>query len=395
MMQHIATDISKEVGDPARVAADLEHLHRELRIMISVSDPDGELIASEPPGVIIRCDEHAHDGHPHAPCFVEPIAFPDGRVGRLVIRAPDPPPPFGFHVIAIVLVVVGVSSWLLARSLTRPLRRLSSAARSFGEGDLEARAGVVQRDELGDVGRAFDTMAERVTELLRAERELLANVSHELRTPLARIRMAFGLIEDGDAAAARASIADVTEDLDELERLLSDILTAARLELGDARAGTPPLRKEQVDVADLVERAAAKFRSSHPERALSVEVAKDLVTIDADPMMLRRVVDNLLENAHKYSPDPSSTITLRALRAPGGAAFEVADQGMGIPEDDLPHLFTPFFRGERSRARGTGGVGLGLTLARRIVEAHRGSIEVTSAVGAGTTFRVLVPASPS
>src|SRR5262249_22481855 len=151
-------------------------------------------------------------------------------------------------------------------------------ARAFGGGDLRARVGEARRDELGDVARAFDEMADRVTDLLRAEKELLASVSHELRTPLARIRVALDLAAEGDAEEAREALADIAGDLDELERLISDVLTAARLDLGDGSSarGVPPLRREPIDVADLLAHAGSRFRAAHPERTLRVNVAEDL-----------------------------------------------------------------------------------------------------------------------
>jgi signal transduction histidine kinase len=115
--------------------------------------------------------------------------------------------------------------------------------------------------------------------------------------------------------------------------------------------------------------------------------------VHADPVLFRRVLDNLLENAHKYSPDEAQPVSLRATAGPQAVVFEVTDRGVGIPAEDLSRVFSAFFRGERSRSRGTGGVGLGLTLAKRIVEAHGGTIGVTSAVGAGTTVRVTLPTS--
>ena len=301
-----------------------------------------------------------------------------------------------FLIIGFVLVVVGVSSWLLARTLTRPLRTLSRAARELGAGQLDARAGLVQRDELGDVSQAFDEMAARVAALLRAERELLANVSHELRTPLARIKMALAYAAEGNADAARESFADITEDIDELERLVTDILTAARLELGDAAAaGIPPLRCERVEPADLLEHAASRFRAAHPDRALRVDVASALPPIEGDPVLLRRVVDNLLENAHAYSERAADPVELvaRAERREGGngLAIDVVDRGVGIAPDDLARIFRPFFRADRSRTRATGGLGLGLTLAKRIVDAHGGRLELTSEVDQGTQARIWLP----
>src|SRR6478609_5817025 len=145
----------------------------------------------------------------------------------------------------------------------------------------------------------------------------------------------------------------------------------------------------------VAERAADLFRGRHPDRAFSSHFSDASALIEADPVLLRRVLDNLLENAHKYSPEADSEVSLSISERSGRACFEVRDRGMGISDDDLPRIFSAFFRGERSRSRGTGGVGLGLTLAKRIIEAHGGSIEVESAVGHGSTFRAYLPLTAS
>jgi signal transduction histidine kinase len=186
---------------------------------------------------------------------------------------------------------------------------------------------------------------------------------------------------------------EIGVDLSELEVLIDDILTAARLEAAGGRTAAGfALRHEEMGPDVVCARAAERFRAKHPLRPVAIAVASDLPRVWVDAMLFRRVIDNLLENAHKYTPAPDATITLRASAEARGVVFEVEDHGMGIPPDDLPHVFTPFFRGERSRSRGTGGVGLGLTLAKRIVEAHGGTIDLTSTVGSGTTVRVVVPA---
>jgi signal transduction histidine kinase len=306
---------------------------------------------------------------------------------------PSPPPSPLITFFLAGFVSVGLGALLTRRWISRPLEQLSVAARSLGSGDLGARAGLARADEFGDVSRAFDEMAERVQALLLAEKELMANVSHELRTPLARIRVALDLAVEGDAEAARASLGEIAVDLAELESLVDDILTARRVELADAKAsGGFALHLEPIEARTLTERAAERFRARHPRRTLDVNVTGELPEVEVDPMLFRRVLDNLLENAHKYSPDPGTPVVLRASPGEGGAVFEISDRGVGIAPGDLPLVFTPFFRGERSRSRGTGGVGLGLTLAKRIVEAHGGSIALTSAPGAGATARVVVPA---
>jgi signal transduction histidine kinase len=292
------------------------------------------------------------------------------------------------------VVIVGIGAFWTARWIVSPVERLSQTARTLGAGDLAARTGLDRDDELGDLGRAFDEMAGRIQKLLLAEKELLANVSHELRTPLARIRVALDIAGESDAEGGRLSMNEIGVDLAELDALIEDIFTATRLAVVDGKAAAPgfELHVEDIGPEVVAARAAERFRALHPRRPLDVVTDEGLPIVSVDPALIRRAIDNLLENAHKYSPDGASAITLRTSRVDAGVTFEVADQGMGIPASDLPHLFTPFFRGERSRSRGTGGVGLGLTLAKRIVEAHRGTIDVRSAAGQGTTARVTLPA---
>jgi signal transduction histidine kinase len=285
----------------------------------------------------------------------------------------------------------------LARSITAPLERLAKQSRALGAGDLSARSGLRSSDEIGDLARAFDEMAERVVNLRRSEKELLANVSHELRTPLARIRMALDLAREGDTARAAGYVADIEEDLEELERLLDDVMTAARLDL--SRGGTgdpmPPLRRRLVSAGELLDAARARFEKRLPDRSLSIQLTPRAPDIDADPNLLRRVLDNLLDNAAKFS-EPTTTIDLvaRVDDAEGALVLEVRDHGIGIATADLERIFEPFFRADRSRTRSTGGVGLGLALSRRIVEAHGGTITAQSELERGSCFRVLIPAAP-
>ncbi|HET7755178.1 MAG TPA: HAMP domain-containing sensor histidine kinase [Anaeromyxobacteraceae bacterium] len=303
------------------------------------------------------------------------------------------PPPFSFLRLGLlggaVLVALALASIPLARGIANPVERLTSAVRAFGRGDLSVRARVTAPGEVGELSRAFDEMADRLERQVRAEKELLANVSHELRTPLARIRIALELAAEGDLAKARHHLAGMGLDVAEVERLVDDVLTASRLELG-AAAGTEPLQRATVSPRDLVDVAAERFRAAHPDRELRVEVEGEPPALDADPMLLRRALDNLLENAAKYSDAPAP-VTLSARFRGGIVALEVRDRGIGIDAADVPRLFTPFFRTDRSRGRGSGGTGLGLALAKRIAEAHGGNIAVESRAGEGTLVRIELP----
>jgi len=283
----------------------------------------------------------------------------------------------------VVLLCVGAASLWFSRRLARPLDELAVAARRFGSGETAARANLDREDELGDVGRAFDEMAERTALMLAAQRQLMADVSHELRTPLARIRVALELAAE-DPVAATDVLADVAGDLDEIDQLIEDILTTARLDVDHAKVARRATRADEI--ANL---AAERFAARHPGRVLDREIEN--AAVECDPLLLRRALDNLLDNAAKYS-DPTTPIKLVVRPRAGGVAFEVVDRGIGMTADDLERAFTPFWRADGSRTRKTGGVGLGLALARRIARAHGGDVTLASTPGAGTTAKLDVPA---
>ena len=313
------------------------------------------------------------------------------RYAVLRYRAPEWPLSLMLRQAAVALVVLALVSIPLARSVTAPLAGLSTLARRFGKGELSARFRSRRRDEIGALGRAFDDMADRIAALRRSEKELLANISHELRTPLARIRLALELVTDGDRDKASSYLIDIGEDLVELERLLDDVLSAARLDLARDSAGDalPPLHFEVLSARSLLEAAANRFLVRYPERALTCQFPTELPTLEADPV-LRRVFDNLLDNASKFSEGPVR-FSARATADGAHLLIQVADDGIGIAVADQPRIFEPFFRSDPSRTRATGGVGLGLLVVRRIVEAHHATIDVPSELGAGSCFSVTLP----
>ena len=277
------------------------------------------------------------------------------------------------------------------RAIVAPVTAMTATARAVGGGDLSARTGVSRRDELGQMARAFDEMVQRLEAMIQGERELLANVSHELRTPLARIRVALELAEEGDTSSARRHLKSIGTDLVELEDLIEDLLTTARLDMTASldRGGAPTLHRSAVRVSDLVQQAAARFRERCPQCVVEVSVGGDVGQIDADARLMQRVLDNLLNNARTHG-SADSPIGLWASLDQTNVRIEVNDQGPGITSEDLTRVFEPFFRTERSRSREKGGVGLGLTLCKRIVEAHGGAIEARSS-GRGTTFSITLP----
>lgn len=403
--------IAQRAPDQSAMQEEAKRVAAALRAEVTVYGPNGELYftTEEPPlpypsggcpGEPGPRPPHLHgpdgrDLRPHAPPI---IAMPLGALeacGVVRLGKPGPPPPLLWQtVVAVVVALVGagVASVLLARAMSRPLETLIGTAQALGRGDLSARARLQRQDELGQVGEAFDEMADRLTQLLRSQQELLANVSHELRTPLARIRVALDLAAEGDAATAKDALREIDEDLGELQRLVADVLSMARLDLSAGRVGSavPPVRAEAFEARALIERSTHRFLANQVGRRLEVEAPDPQPQLLGDPVLLRRALDNVLDNAAQYS-EAGTPVTLRARREGELWVLAVIDRGIGIAPEHLPQVGTPFFRTDWSRARRTGGLGLGLSLSKRILEAHGGSLSVSSTVGEGTTVTLRIP----
>jgi signal transduction histidine kinase len=226
-------------------------------------------------------------------------------------------------------------------------------------------------------------MPDRTARVLRSQRQQMRDLSHEQRTPLARIRVALELAAE-DPAAAKDVLSDVGIDLDEIDQLIGDILTTARLDGEHAK-----IDREPTSILELADRATRRFTARHPERTLEQSLGDDRA-LTCDPVLLRRALDNLLDNAAKYS-ESKETVTLEVHPNGKAISFEVIDRGVGMSKDELERAGTPFWRADGSRARRTGGVGLGLALARRIARAHGGDVSLDSAPGRGTTARLQIP----
>jgi len=403
MARHTAGLAAERLADRASLAERLGRLHADLDVDVTVRDLDGRVLGSAgAPLPRSRADEleAARAGRvvtrprpvPHA---VAPVRDPaSGAVVATVevsAHRPFGPPsllrPLLF--VAVVLAAVAMATRPLARRLSRPLERLTDAARRLGGGDLGARvpAGTgrlrwwhrrrAPPGEIAELTRAFNDMAERVERLVRGQKDLLANVSHELRSPLARLRLALALLPREGAAEAR--IAEAERDLAELERLIEDVLATARLE-----ATGLPARLGEVDVRALLAGLAERAQDDPvvAGRAVRVSDGPPLALV-ADEALLRRALWNLVENAAKYGAPP---ITLAATRAGDRVALSVSDEGPGIPPEARERVLDPFQRLDAARTPGgaaPAGVGLGLTFARRVADVHGGAITVAAASADG------------
>jgi signal transduction histidine kinase len=272
----------------------------------------------------------------------------------------------------LVLAAVGFLSWLLAMRIASPVRILARTVDRFGEGDLSARANFTRRDEIGELARAFDRMAERTGTLLTAERRLLQDVSHEIRTPLARLNFAVELIrtaDDRDAAVAR-----VKKEIQRLGNLVGTLVEVTRAE-SDPQA----VMLEEVRLDSLLSEVVDDCQMEADRQGCSIALCADLPVVTlGNQELLRRAFENVLRNAVRYAPQ-GSTVEMQLDVSAGKAAVTVRDYGPGVPAEDLPKIFTPFFRVDRSRDTATGGIGLGLAIASRAVELHHGTTRAENA----------------
>jgi signal transduction histidine kinase len=289
-------------------------------------------------------------------------------------------------------ILVCLLLYPLARLITRPLRELEEAARAIAGGDLSRRAGVRTQDEIGSLGRAFNHMADQIALSIRQEKELTAAVSHELRAPLSRIRLAVELLAGapGHGETERQRLEGIVEEVSALDLLIEELLTRAKLESAAFELALEPCDLVAI-VGDAVHRAGSPEESGAAGR-IEVSLPTEPLPLRANPTLLSGALRNLIENSLQYSPK-EGPVRVAAFREGAFGVVRVEDQGIGIPADEVSRIFEPFFRGERSRSRRTGGVGLGLTVARLIVRRHGGDIAAESEVGRGTRLTVRLPIS--
>jgi len=290
------------------------------------------------------------------------LSIPEAAVTRSLL----PPEQF------LVLLAVLVLSYLLARYLTSPLRKLQAALERFGQGDFSARTGATRRDELGELARTFDRMAERIQNLVAAERRLLLDISHELRSPLARLSVAIELARSGenrDAALDR-----IQKEADRLNLLVGGLLQSTRAEVDPGALRAQRVRLDEL-LADIVNDGSIEAVA----RGCSLDLdAQCPATITGDPELLRRAAENVIRNAIRYAP-PQTSVEVRLKCDDHTAHIQVRDYGPGVPEEALARIFQPFYRVEGHRNRESGGVGLGLAIAQRAVELHKGTLRASNA----------------
>jgi len=277
---------------------------------------------------------------------------------------------------------------LFSRRIFGPIEALTRAARAMAAGDREARVDVRSADEVGELGKAFNAMSEAVGTSERLRRRLIGDVAHELRTPLATIEGYTEGLLDGVVAPSAETWALLHDEAGRLRRLVQELQ-----ELSRAEARQLPLQLRPCPPAELIDQAVRRIASQFAEQGvtLTTDIPAELPPVQADADRIIQVLINLLGNALRYTPAGGS-VQMRVERQHGAVAFHVADTGIGIATEHLPHLFERFYRVDKARSRALGGSGIGLTISRAIVEVHDGQIWAASnGTGQGATFSFTLP----
>lgn len=267
----------------------------------------------------------------------------------------------------LVIGATGLLCWLAAVGVVSPIRRIASTIALFGQGDLSARVITQREDEIGQLGRSFNKMAERLERLIVSERRLLSDISHELRSPLARLKFAVKLART--SPDSKSAIDRIERDIDRITSLVSDIVEITFVEGDPALQGAETVRLNEI-LDEVVQDCSveAQFRNC------TIQFTGRITgVVHGNPELLRRAIENVVRNGIRYSPE-KSVILISVEERERDAVITVRDQGPGVPEDMLTRIFDPFFRVEEARSAVGGGSGLGLSIAKRAVELHHGTI---------------------
>ena len=283
-------------------------------------------------------------------------------------------------------IALVIARWV-ARGMTQPLRDMANAAREMEHGDYSQRVQVASIDEVGQLANAFNRMSAELDQLERLRRDLVANVSHELKTPISALRAHLENLLDGVERPDPETLQVMLAQSERLGRLVDQLLELSRLESGDLS-----LHREEVPLRPLVSEVVSEIEVARSDKAvrLDEEIPEDLPAIFADRERVHQVLFNLLDNAVRFTP-AGGHVTVSASRRRDDVDVAVSDTGPGIAPEHLPRLFERFYRVDEARSRDGGGTGIGLAIARSVVEAHGGRIWAESELGRGSVFTFELP----
>ena len=327
-----------------------------------------------------------------------------GNLGILYM-SPSPPPEMGFPSLNIVFWTIGrfllwgglvaiafslLITFFLSQRILAPVKALTRTARRLGKGDLSQRVKFKDKSEVGELAQAFNVMADNLERDEQLQRNMIADVAHELRTPLSNLSGYLEAIRDGVKKPDADTIRSLHEEATLLSRLVNDLQ-----ELSLAEAGKLKLNCLAEDIIELIKQTVTVVRSQAMSKgvSISIDLPDKLPEVNIDSHRISEVLRNLLENAVAHTAKGDS-ITIAARQQGSWVEVSITDTGEGISAEDLPNIFERFYRVDKSRTRATGGSGLGLTITKRLVEAHGGKIEAWSEPGNGSRFSFTLPVAP-
>ena len=375
-------------GWTPRAIAELRHLAQMNDLAVSLVGADGKAILTLPPSSPTEAGAS----------MAAPVVSGGQTVGEVTVSQADGQLLTAeevslreslnrMHLIAgaVSAAIALAVALYLALTLSRPLRRIRAGAEAMSAGQLDTRVEESGDDEIHAVGQALNRLAETLQREEELRKESVADLAHELRTPVNGLLGRIEAAQDGMLGDEAANLAAMHEEAMRLTRLLDDLSS-----LAEAERPSLLLTVEPVDLATLVRGQLETTSEAFREKGVAVSGDLHVTLVNGDPKRLEQIIVNLLANALRYT-DADGRVTVMVRRQGDDALLEVADTGIGIPADDLPHVFTRYWRGEKSRSRATGGAGIGLAIVHELVRAHGGQVTVESEVGAGSVFRVIIP----
>ena len=289
-------------------------------------------------------------------------------------------------VVAAAVMLVNV---FVLRTITRPISELNEGISRMSRGDLSARVNVRGKNEFAGLAAAFNSMSERLEQLDKSRNQFVSNASHEFKTPLSTMKILIETLmyqDPVDPVMTTDFLGDVNKEIDRLNRIVSDLLTLVNID-----SGAMKLNLVEVDLSALLQEQVKRLSPLARENGIELECsARDSLFVTGDQLKLQQVIYNVIDNAIKYTPR-GGEVHCALSRSGRMAVIRIADTGVGIPAEDLPHIFDRFYRVDKARSRETGATGLGLSIVKQILLSHGGTIVPESTLGKGTTFTIQLP----
>jgi signal transduction histidine kinase len=270
-----------------------------------------------------------------------------------------------FAILLLFLLAIFFFHYLLIKHILKPVNWLDAGVNEVGQGNLSYQIPVKSNDELGKLSSSFNSMITQINQMIKSKDQLLLDVSHELRSPITRMKIALEFLKK---EKVRKSIED---DLKEMEYMIEEILETERLK---GVYGKLTLKKS--NLIEIIKTISFEYKGKKPY--IDISALPDSVILDLDEERIKTVLKNILENAFKYSLPDSRAIKIKVDEKEQSADLFITDDGIGVPEEHIPYLFEPFYRTDKSRSKDTGGYGLGLSLCKKIIEAHNGEIKISN-----------------